>query len=299
VDSDQNFGRLLRKTSAALLVCAVLVLLCYMWVDRPVAFYVHDQRIADHAVLKWLTYPPPVLQAWVPVVLSALMVRRAWGPFRGWEWALAAACVSLVVADQFRDSLAYVFGRYWPETWTHDNPSLIRDGAYGFHPFHDGSAYDSFPSGHTARTLAAAAVVWIGYPRWRWVCAGASVAVAVGLVGMDYHFVGDVIAGGFVGSIVGVYTAYCCGLANEKKSTAASTRPEGSRRSRRNASARRRPSSRLGSVRPIPVAFRSKRCQACWGRHRLPRALAPLPGSRNRQRGEAECRARTGPRSVD
>ncbi len=57
----------------------------------------------------------------------------------------------------------YVFGRDWPETWIDNNPSLIRDGAYGFHPFHGNSAYGSFPSGHTARTLAVAAVVWIAY----------------------------------------------------------------------------------------------------------------------------------------
>jgi membrane-associated phospholipid phosphatase len=123
-----------------------------------------------------------------------------------------AACVSLVLADQFRETLAFVFGRYWPETWVNDNPSLIRDGAYGFHPFHGGSAYASFPSGHTARTLAVAAVVWIAYPRWRWACGLASGAVAAGLLGMDYHFVGDVIAGCFVGAIVGAYTAHYLGL---------------------------------------------------------------------------------------
>ena len=33
-----------------------------------------------------------------------------------------------------------------------------------------------------------------------------------GLVGMDYHFVGDVVAGGFVGGIVGAYTAHFAGL---------------------------------------------------------------------------------------
>jgi membrane-associated phospholipid phosphatase len=222
VDNGPNFTRLLRKASAALLLCAVLVLLCYLWVDRPVAFYVYDQRCADHPVFKWLTFLPPVLQAWVPVMLTALMVRRVWGPFRRWERALAAACVSLVLADQFRDTLAYVFGRYWPETWINDNPSLIRDGAYGFHPFHGGSAYDSFPSGHTARALAVAAVVWITYPRWRWACAAASLAIAAGLIGMDYHFVGDVIAGGFVGGVVGMYTAHCCGLGNDKQSPATS-----------------------------------------------------------------------------
>jgi membrane-associated phospholipid phosphatase len=208
-----DFQRLLRLTLAALLLCAALVALCYWFVDRPVAFYVHDQRFADHDALKWLTYPPPILQAWAPVVLAALMVRRAWGPFRRWELTLLAAGVSIVLADQFRHSLAYDFGRDWPDTWIDKNPSLIRDDAYGFHPFQGGSAFASFPSGHTARTLALAAALWIAYPRWRWACVLASVVEAVALVGMNYHFVSDVIAGGFVGAIVAAYTAYCTGLA--------------------------------------------------------------------------------------
>jgi len=145
-------------------------MLCNWFVYRPVAFCVHDHKFADHAALKWLTYPPPVLQAWVPVLLAALMIRRVWGPFRRWEWTVLAACVSIVLADQFRESLAYAFGRYWPETWVNDKQSLIRDGAYGFHPFHGGIADGSFPSGHIARALAVGAVVWITYPRWRWAC---------------------------------------------------------------------------------------------------------------------------------
>jgi membrane-associated phospholipid phosphatase len=151
------------------------------------------------------------------VVLAALAVRRAWGPLRRWELVVAAACVSLVLADQFRETLSHAFGRYWPETWIHDNPSLIRDGAYGFHPFPKGSDCGGFPSGHAARTLAAATVVWIACPRWRWACGLASVAVAAGLLGVDYHFVGDVIAGGFVGGIVGTYAAHCTGLTERQE----------------------------------------------------------------------------------
>jgi membrane-associated phospholipid phosphatase len=212
MDDGRDFGRQLRSTLTALLVCAVLVLVCYTFVDRPVAVYVYDQKFADHPALKWLTYPPPVLQAWVPVVLAVLMVRRAWAPFRRWEWTLVAACVGMVLADQFRQTLAHVFGRTWPETWVGDNPSFIQDGVFGFHPFHGGIAFDSFPSGHTARTLAVAGVVWIAYPRWRWFCVLAVVLVALGLVGMNYHFVGDVIAGGFVGGPVAMYVAHFFGL---------------------------------------------------------------------------------------
>jgi membrane-associated phospholipid phosphatase len=212
VDGTLDDQRLFKKTLAAILFGAALVVLCYYFVDRPVAFFVYDQGLPDYPLLKWLTYPPPILQAWTPVVLVALMVRRAFGPLRRWELTVVAACVSLVLADQFRQTISYAFGRDWPETWTHNNPSLIGDDDYGFHPFPDGNDYGSFPSGHTARTLAIATVVWIAYPRWRWACVLGTVAVIVGLIGMDYHFVGDVIAGGFVGSIVGVYTARYSGL---------------------------------------------------------------------------------------
>ncbi len=208
----QDFKGLLRNSLAALLLCAALVTLGYFFVDRPVAFFVHREGFAHIAVLKWLTYPPPLLQAWAPAALAVLMVRRAWGPFSRGERVLLAVGVAIILADQFRQTLAYVFGRYWPETWIHDNPSLIRDGAYGFHPFQYGSAFDSFPSGHATRTLALVAVVWIAWPRWRWLCVLASVAEAVALLGMNFHFVSDVIAGSFVGSIVGAYVASCIGL---------------------------------------------------------------------------------------
>ena len=227
VKSGSNFRKLLRNGLAALLLCAVLVLLCALFVDRPVAYSVHDQRFADHLILKWLTYPPDILQACVPVVLAALLVRRVRGPLRRWERVALAACLGLILAEQCKIILAYAFGRYWPETWINDNPSLIRQGAYGFHPFRIGAAYASFPSGHTARTLAVASVIWTAYPRWRWACILMSLAVASGLVLMDYHFVGDVIAGGFVGAIAGTSMILCIDTWKEKSCMQSVPKPPG------------------------------------------------------------------------
>jgi hypothetical protein len=212
VSEGVDYRRLLRRTLAALLVGVAAVALCYAFVDRPVAYFVHDSRLPDHPFLKWLTYPPPVLEDWAPAALAALFVRRAWGPFRRWERALLAAGVGMILADQFREGLGYCLGRTWPETWVADNPSLIRDGAFGFHPLHGGPGYMSCPSGHTARTVALVAPFWAAWPRGRWALALAPAAVAVGLVGMNYHFVGDTIAGGVVGGVVGAYAAAGCGV---------------------------------------------------------------------------------------
>jgi membrane-associated phospholipid phosphatase len=212
VTDGPDYARLARRSAAAVVAGAALVAACYFFVDRRVAFLVHDHPLAIDPVLRDLTYPPPILQAWAPAVLAALLVRRAWGPFRRWEAVVLSAAAGLVLADQFRESLSYLLGRYWPDTWIDNNPSLIKDGAYGFHPFHGGSAYGSCPSGHTARTAAAIAPAWVAYPRWRWLCALAVAVEGTALVGMNYHFVGDVVAGAVVGGVVGAYAAAGCGV---------------------------------------------------------------------------------------
>jgi membrane-associated phospholipid phosphatase len=202
------FKILLVRSALALMACALLVTLCYFFVDRPVASFVHDQGFNRFEVLKWLTYIPDYLDHTASVVLVLGAVRLVWGPFSRLERMLFAAAVSLAVALVFKNSLKVVFGRYWPETWVDNNPSWIRNEAYGFHLFQSGSAYESFPSGHTTRIFAVMMVVWIAFPRWRWLCVLSCGAVIVGLLGMNYHFVGDVVGGAFVGSITAMYVAH-------------------------------------------------------------------------------------------
>jgi membrane-associated phospholipid phosphatase len=219
VKAPEEFQSLLRSTLIALAICAGLVALGYFFVDRPVAFWVHDHGIAKCFVLKWITYAPPLLETWAPLVLVLVMIRRALGPVTKLEWTCFTAALALLVSDEFRESLAAVFGRDWPETWRDNNPSLIANDAYGFHWFRTGSDYGSFPSGHMARTVGAAAVLWVAFPQGavRWCVVAISVAMAVSLLGMNYHFVSDVIAGSFLGAIVGAFAALLCGLTERRR----------------------------------------------------------------------------------
>jgi membrane-associated phospholipid phosphatase len=103
----------------------------------------------------------------------------------------------------------------WPETWTHDNPSLIATGTYGFHSFQCGDDIGSFPSGHACRILGFAAVWMIAMPRSRIVQIVAIVLCApmlASLVAMNYHFVSDVIAGSVLGGLVATYAAHLARL---------------------------------------------------------------------------------------
>jgi membrane-associated phospholipid phosphatase len=203
--NDEVYQGLMRRSAVALAACVVAVIFCYYFVDRPVAFFVHNHQISRFEEFRWLTEPPPIVQGWSPLVLVLLAIWRAFGPWRKWQLTLFVACVGLIVADQFRESLGDICGRYWPETWHNNNPSLIGTGAYGFHLFEVGDDTGSFPSGHSARILGFTSVFWLAMPRGRWLFAIVALPMLVALIAMNYHFVGDVIAGSVLGAIIGTW----------------------------------------------------------------------------------------------
>lgn len=207
-----DFRRTFNRTLIAVFACTIAVVFCYYFVDRQVAFFVQRHTLNRFEELRWLTEPPPLVQSWSPLLLVFLCVRRAYGPWRHWQHVLFIACVSVIVADQFRQSLGDLCGRYWPETWHDNTPSLIGTGAYGFHPFQVGDDVGSFPSGHSARILGFFSVFWLAMPRGRWLYAILALPMLLALIGMNYHFVGDVIAGSTLGAIVGTYAVAMGGL---------------------------------------------------------------------------------------
>jgi membrane-associated phospholipid phosphatase len=223
---------LLRNAVIVLLAGTVLVTLAFFFVDRPFAFYVYDHGInqmrpfqamtalpdelREARPLIWLTEPPMWLQYLAPLVLMVAAVKMAWQPLTRLERTLFCMAANLLVTFGLETTLKWVFGRNWPDTWIHGNLSLIQNGAYGFNLFHGNEEYGSFPSGHTARVFSVMSVLWIAYPRWRWLCVVACASVIVGLLGMDYHFVGDVIGGACLGSITGMYAAYFARLYPER-----------------------------------------------------------------------------------
>ena len=193
----------LQKWIVSLALITIAVSVSFEWLDRPIAFYVHD-HVSKYEIFSRLTQLPEIMTPLAGLLLFWLGLRALAGRPLSYLQAVILLCgLSLVVADAVKSQLKFAFGRTWPETWVRDNPSLIRDGVYGFNPFHGGPGYASFPSGHTAAICAVMSVLWICYPRFRPIYALCVLAVAVGLVGADYHFLGDIIAGGFIGVSTG------------------------------------------------------------------------------------------------
>jgi membrane-associated phospholipid phosphatase len=165
---------------------AVASAACIAWVDQPVALYFNTSQALR-----------PLFQACAAPSLAALplaglfLLWSVWRRLRGaggtsGPWL--AMSLATLASTAAKDELKWVFGRPWPGTW-------LKYGNYSFHPFVESIFFGAFPSGHTAYVSAPLAVLWVLLPRWRLAAGAVTGLVMLGLVGADYHFVSDVLAG--------------------------------------------------------------------------------------------------------
>jgi membrane-associated phospholipid phosphatase len=185
-----------------------LVALAYFFADRQLAGALRPY-LNGVPFFIWLTYivkplaPLASLIAAIAAVKAA--ARTALTPT---ESALLRLACAILIAGVLTFELKGAFGRTWPETWINNNPSFFGNGTYGFFPFHGGQGYASFPSGHMTAITALASALWFLWPRLRWLGVALVLAVAVGLLGADYHWLSDIIGGVIVGGTAGTAAAW-------------------------------------------------------------------------------------------
>ncbi len=206
ISTQQRYARL-RNWCIGLVITAAGVIASDLWLDKPIALFI-QRNITDKTIFVWLhRLPVAFLIVSLPILawcgLSALMSL----PFSRVQAVGLACTISFIATNFINNQLKYAFGRTWPETWIQDNPSFIRNGVFGFNPFHGGPSFAAFPSGHVAVVCAVITVLWWSYPKLWPIYSPCVVAVVVGLLGANYHFLSDIFGGMFVGISVGYITA--------------------------------------------------------------------------------------------
>jgi membrane-associated phospholipid phosphatase len=185
---------------------ALAVELSMRYADRPISIFV-AKSLGSFRLAEKLTDTPSFFIPISLLVFGIFLWRRfAAEPLAKLDTACLLAGVSLLVTNLVNDALKLLFGRTWPQYLF---PSFIGQGAYGFHPFHHGYGYKSFPSGHAAAVCALLSVAWQFYPRFRSLYAFTAVSFSTLLVVMNFHFLADVIAGAFLGFSTGFA---CCAV---------------------------------------------------------------------------------------
>lgn len=206
---------LLQRWGVAFAAMVVAVAICYAFLDRPIAYFAHD-HLRQYKIFAQMTKIPEsfaALGSIIAVVFGLMSLAR---PLARWQLVAFTASITYFSGAVIKNQLKTVFGRTWPETWVQNNPSLIRDGAFGFNLFHGGGeGWESFPSGHTTGICTVMAVLWISYPRFRPVFGLLIAMVAIGLIGANYHFLSDIVAGGFLGVSVAIVATRMAGLRSD------------------------------------------------------------------------------------
>lgn len=186
----------LRNWIIAAVTTTLAIVISAEFLDRPIAwlsyrFFGHLMIVVEFAGTPSFFGPLEV------VVLSIFLFRRiVFCPIAYADAVIALCETSLLITKLLLFPSKFLFGRTWP---LYAQPSYLIDGSYGFNFLRSGPAFGAFPSGHTAAVCALAAVLWMTYPRFRLLYAAGAISMAIALVAGDFHFLSDVLGGGFLG----------------------------------------------------------------------------------------------------
>jgi membrane-associated phospholipid phosphatase len=177
-----------------------------LWIDKPLAIFIHahhfDQLLLFNVVTNYFL-------ALLTLILIVIIFIKYWQSL-GYRAVFIAIYFYLtqMMNMEIKNMLKIVFGRYWPKTWFHNNLSLIHDGVFGFNWWHGYNNFSSFPSGHS--TYLGFCFIWfiVLMPKLRWLGYIFLFILPFSLIILDYHFLGDCLAGlslGFICSYLSFY----------------------------------------------------------------------------------------------
>jgi membrane-associated phospholipid phosphatase len=205
----------LRNWCLAFAVTAIMVGVCIAYVDRPAAEF-FEAHLRNTAAWAWMNRALAPLDLTVAIallfVLGCVIWTRSGRLLPLWTrtpllcgWAAIWATVATLVFKR-------IFGRVSPD------PEFVQNHLYGFRLLHSAPHWHSFPSGTAMISVAIVSVLWILQPRWRVPGALIAALLCVAVVITNFHWVGDVIAGTFLGAFIGWLTVRVARPGERRKS---------------------------------------------------------------------------------
>jgi len=178
----------------------LLTYLSVRYVDRPVSLFIHDHLYSNRHWSRLTSFLPDTLLLLVVIISVSAYIGYCYRKKKSLLDAntrlLRHIALSLPVAYGVKAVLKLICGRVQTRFWLH-NPQH-----YEFHWFQGGTGFSGFPSGHMIVFTTLFVALGRYYGAYRFPCYLLLVVLAVLLVATNYHFVGDVIFGTYIGFLV-------------------------------------------------------------------------------------------------
>ena len=189
--------QILRRWLFASLAISSLIVVSVRYIDRPLA-----RLMAQFHLFQALLAKAPV-ELPVMIALASLAVLLGAAPCGRQAFAKMGCSRHVGRPSLGVEPLPYRI-RSQARVWAHASDCVLTEQPIRVSLVLLGDAFGSFPSGHTDQATAILSILWVFYPRWRSVYAGALFLLAFALILGEWHFLSDVIAGGFIGTLSGV-----------------------------------------------------------------------------------------------
>jgi membrane-associated phospholipid phosphatase len=190
---------------ASLAAVSIAAVVCDRYLDIPLAQAVHRLFHSSRLWGRWTADIPDLLFLSVSIITAISACLYLYRLHRRLltrlTWLCQHIACTVPVAYLLKTCGKLVFGRVNTRYW------LTHPEAYRFNWFHGSSSFSGFPSGHMAVFAALAAGVWRFYPRYRVLTLLGSLLLAGALIATNYHVLGDVIAGAYLGICIEAFTS--------------------------------------------------------------------------------------------
>lgn len=208
---EYNYNKVILTMQNRELMSIVFIMFGWSWlailyVDRDLTIFLHAIGSDQWLYLRMLT---EVLPSFILCSVIVAILYKIWDQHNIiLSIVVAIICnlyfyIMLLLTLQVKSVLKIIFGRYWPATWINNNLSLLHDGVYGFNWWHGIGNMGCFPSGHS--TLVFFCLVWLSrvYPQLTKFLLMLCLFVVISLVLLNYHYLGDCLAGIGLGLLCG------------------------------------------------------------------------------------------------
>ncbi len=180
-----------------------LSILSILFIDKPLAIFIHNHGFDQLMYFRFITENLSIIYEITAILLILI---SSFEKHLLSKLGFTVYCILIIlVTASIKTKFKIYLGREWVKTWSKAPISLINDNIYGFYGRHPNNWQGSYPSGHTSLVSVISFILLIIYPKYKYIWISLILVIIAALIILDFHFLGDCLAGIALGGIMSYY----------------------------------------------------------------------------------------------